>query len=244
MCLSVLRSSKFHAWPYKFKNKVKSNGYICGLEFNQYVCISFRDNRTILGRDMPSSMFDLPNLKVKAMAKVKIKCSYFTAGVHLICVLFVSWKSDNFWPRYAKFYVWPWKFKVKVMAKVKLNSPILGPTSYRWACFSFRENRTIFGRDMASSMFDLQNSRSRSWPRSNQMLQFLGWSPIDMFAFRFVTIGPFLAKICQVLCLTEKIRHFSIPAWPWKLTNDLENQWGTWTQSSTAVSTISQASAN
>ena len=32
--------------------------------------------------------------------------------------------------------------------------------------------------------------------------QFLGWSPIDMFAFRFVTIGPFLAEIHQVQYLT------------------------------------------
>ena len=30
-----------------------------------------------------------------------------------------TWPSDHFWLRHSKFHVWPWKFKVKVMAKVK-----------------------------------------------------------------------------------------------------------------------------
>ena len=74
-----------------------------------------------------------------------------------------------FWLRYSKFYIWPWKFKVKVMAKVKPDGHIWALKFNRYVCFSFRGNRTIFGWDIANSIFDLENSRSRSWPRSNPM---------------------------------------------------------------------------
>ena len=47
----VKRYSKFYIWPWKFKGKVttkvKPIGHIWGLEFNRYVCFSFRGNRTI-----------------------------------------------------------------------------------------------------------------------------------------------------------------------------------------------------
>ena len=112
-----------------------------------------------------------------------------------ICLLFVSWQSDHFWLRYSKFHIWPWKFKVKIMAKVKSDGHIWG-LEFNWcACFSFRGNRTIFGRDIANFAFDLENSRSRSWPRSDLMVTFEVLRSIDMFAFCFVAIGPFLAEI-------------------------------------------------
>ena len=88
--------------------------------------------------------------------------SHWRLGVQSIYLLFVSWQSDHFWQRYSKFYVWPWKFKVKVMAKVKPDGHIWGLEFNQYVCFSFRGNQTIFGRDIANSMFDLENSRSRS----------------------------------------------------------------------------------
>ena len=39
----------------------------------------------------------------------------------------------------------------------------------RYVCFLFRGNGTIFGWDIANSIFDLENLRSRSWQRSNPM---------------------------------------------------------------------------
>ena len=42
-------------------------------------------------------------------------------GVQLICSFFDSWQLDNFWLRYSKFHVWPWKFQVKVMMKINQN---------------------------------------------------------------------------------------------------------------------------
>ena len=85
--------------------------------------------------------------------------------------------------------------KVKVMVKFKPIGHIWGLEFNRYVCFSFRGNLTIFGWDIANSIFDLENSRSRSWPRSNPMVTFEPQSSIDMFAFRFVAIGPFLAEI-------------------------------------------------
>ena len=71
---------------------------------------------------------------------------------------FVSWQSDHFWPRCSELYTWPWIFKVKVTAKVKSYGHIWG-LEYNWyVCFLFRANLTIFGRDIANSIFDLENS--------------------------------------------------------------------------------------
>ena len=98
--------------------------------------------------------------------------SHLRSGVQSICLLFVSWQSDHFWLRYRKFYIWPWKFKVKVMVKVKSDDHIWAIEFKRYVCFSFRGNQTIFGWDIAKSIFDLEKSRSRSWSRSNLMIIF------------------------------------------------------------------------
>ena len=62
--------------------------------------------------------------------------------------------------------------KVKVMAKVKPSGHIWGLELNRYVCFSFPGNRTTLGWDIANSTFDLENSRSRSWPKSNLMVTF------------------------------------------------------------------------
>ena len=131
----------------KIKIMVKPIGHIWGLEFNRYVCFSFRGNRTIFGWDIANSIFDLENPRSR------------------------SWPRSNL---------------MVTFEALEFN---------RYVCFSFRGNWTIFGWDIANSMIDLENSRSRSWPRSNPMVVFEAQSSIDMFAFRFVAIGPFLAEI-------------------------------------------------
>ena len=62
--------------------------------------------------------------------------------------------------------------KVKVMVKVRPIGHIWGLGFNLYVCFSFCGNRTTFGWDIANSIFDLENSRSRSWPRSNPMVTF------------------------------------------------------------------------
>ena len=85
--------------------------------------------------------------------------------------------------------------KVMVMVKVKPIGHIWGLEFNRYVCFSFRGNRTTFDWDIGNSIFDLENSRSRSWPNSNPMVTLEALSSINMFAFRFVATGPFLAEI-------------------------------------------------
>ena len=125
--------------------------------------------------------FDLQNSKVKSMVKVKpIGHIWGLEFNWYVCFSFRG-KSDHFWLRYSKFYIWPWKFKVKVMAKVKPDGHIWALEFNRYVCFSFCGNRTNFGWHIANSIFDLENSRSRSWPRSNPMVTFEPYSSIDIF---------------------------------------------------------------
>ena len=70
--------------------------------------------------------------------QVQTHWSHLRPGFQYICLLFVSWQSDHFWLRYSKFYIWPWKFKVKVMAKVKPDGHIWALKFNRYVCFSFR----------------------------------------------------------------------------------------------------------
>ena len=117
-------------------------------------------------------MFDLKKIKGQGYGQCQTNWSHLRPEVQSICLLFVSWQSDHFWLRYSKFHIWPWKVKVKVMAKVKPVGHIWALEFNRYVCFSFRGNRTIFGWDIANSIFDLENSRSRLWPRSNLMVTF------------------------------------------------------------------------
>ena len=75
--------------------------------------------------------------------------------------------------------------KVKVMVKFKPIGHIRGLEFNRYVCFSFRGNQTIFGWDIGNSIFDLENSRSMSWPRSNPMVTFaLEFNRYICFSFR------------------------------------------------------------
>ena len=112
------------------------------------------------------------NFKGQGYGQGQTHWSHLRPGVQSICLLFVSRQSDHFWLRYSKFFIWPWKFKVKVMAKVKRNCHIWALEFNRYVCFSSRGNQTIFGWDIANSILDLENWRSRSWPRSNPMVTF------------------------------------------------------------------------
>ena len=62
--------------------------------------------------------------------------------------------------------------KVKVMVKVKSTGHIWGLELNRYVCSSSRGNQIILGWDIANSICDLESSRSRSWPRWNQMVIF------------------------------------------------------------------------
>ena len=59
------------------------------------------------------------------------------------------------------------------MAKVNLDGHIWALEFNRYVCFSFRGNRTIFGWDIANSIFDLENlgqGHDENWPKCNQVI--------------------------------------------------------------------------
>ena len=107
-------------------------------------------------------------LKDQGHCQGQIWWLHLRPNVQSICLLFVLWQSDHLGLRYSKFHVWSWKFKAKVMAKVKPDSHIWGPVFNPCLLF-FRGNRTIFGWDIANSIFDLENSRSRSRRKSTKI---------------------------------------------------------------------------
>ena len=166
-----------HIWPSKFKYwfkvmaKVKPIGHIWGLEFKSMFAFRFVAIGPVLVEIYKNSYFTL-KIQGQGHSQGQIWWSHLRPRVQSMCLLFVLWQSDHFWQRYSQFHIWPWKFKVKVMSKVKPDGHIWGLEINRYVCFLFRGNRTIFDWDIAKSIFDLENSRSRSWPRSKPMVTF------------------------------------------------------------------------
>ena len=104
---------------------------------------------------------------------------------------------------FSYFKIRPWKSMIKVMCGQRSRSRLtfkiqrsrLWSRSNPLVTFEFRNNRTTFGWDIANSIFDLENSMSRSWPRWYLMVTFEALEFNRYVYFRFVSIGPFLADI-------------------------------------------------
>ena len=88
--------------------------------------------------------FYLENSRSKSWPKVQTWWSHLRPKFQLICLIFVSWQSYHFGLRYSKFHIWPWKVKVKVMAKITPNGHIWGLAINQYVFFLFRGNQTIF----------------------------------------------------------------------------------------------------
>ena len=139
-----------HSEIQLFKNltmKIHGQGHVCGQRWRS--CLTFKIQR--------SRLWSRSNTLVTFEA-------WSSIDMFVFCFMAIR-------PlRYRKFHIWPWKFKVKVMTKVKPDGHIWGPEFNRYVCFSFRGNRTIFGWDIANSIFDLEKSRSRSQRKSTKIL--------------------------------------------------------------------------
>ena len=81
------------------------------------------------------------------------------------------WHTD-IWSHPGHYQVDPYTSTFKVMAKVKHDGHIWGLEFNLYVFFSFHDNQTIFGGDIANSIFDLENSKLRLWPRSNPTVTF------------------------------------------------------------------------
>ena len=176
--------------------KIHGQGHVCGQRWRSHLTFKIQRSR-LWSRSNPLVTFEawssinmsafrfvaigpllaeiqeIPYLTLKihgqGHGQGQTRWSHLSPKVQSICLLFVLRQSDHFWLRYSEFYIWPWKFKVKVMAKVKPDGHIWALEFNRYVCFSFRGNRTIFGWDIANSIFDLEKSRSRSRRKSTKI---------------------------------------------------------------------------
>ena len=170
---AILRYSYFKIWPWKSMVKVmcvvKGQGHIwpsnckgqgqthwSHLRPGVQLMLSFHS--VAIGPLLADIANSYLTLKIQGQGHGQGQTwwSHLRPWVQSICLLFVSWQSDHFWLRYSKFHIWPWKFKVKIMAKVKPDGHIWALEFNRYVCFSFRGNWTIFGWDNANSIFDLK----------------------------------------------------------------------------------------
>ena len=165
-----------HIWPSKFKYQGHGQcqthwSYLRPrVQINMFA-FRFVAIGPVLVEIYKNSYFTL-KIQGQGHSQGQIWWSHLRPRVQSMCLLFVLWQSDHFWQRYSQFHIWPWKFRVKVMSKVKPNGHIWGLEINQYVCFLSRGNRTIFDWDIANSTFDLENSRSRSWPRSKPMVTF------------------------------------------------------------------------
>ena len=65
----LLRYSKFHIWPWKFKEGQAHGQIQWCLEFNQYICFLFSGNQTILGWDRAKFHFHLEHSRSRSWRK-------------------------------------------------------------------------------------------------------------------------------------------------------------------------------
>ena len=146
---SVNRPS--HSEIQLFQNltmKIHGQGHVCGQRSRSHLTFKF---------------------KGQGYGQGQTHWSHLRPVVQSMCLLFVSCQLHHFWLRYSKFYIRPWKFKVKVMAKVKPDGHIWALEFNWYVCFLVCGNRTIFGWDIANSIFDLEKSRSRSRRKSTNI---------------------------------------------------------------------------
>ena len=85
---------------------------------------------------------------------------YNTLATH---IPFVPCRSALSFLGYSYFKIWHWKFKVKVMGVVKVESHNMGQTFSQLTSLSFHVNRASHSWVTPFSKFDLEKSRSRSW---------------------------------------------------------------------------------
>ena len=176
----ILRYNYFKIWPWKSMVKV-----ICVVKGQGHV--------------WPSKF------KGQGYGQVQTHWSHLRPGVQAICLLFVSWQSDHFWLRYSKFYIWPWKFKVKVMTKVKPDGHIWALEFNRYVCFLFRGNQTLFGWDIAILYLTLKIQGQGHGQGQTP------WSHLS----------PRVQSICLLFVPWQSdhfwLRYSKFHIWPWKI---------------------------
>ena len=112
----ILRYSYFKIWPWKsmvrscvwskvkvtfdLQNskvkvmvKVKPISHIWGLDFNRYVCFSFRGHRTTFGWDIANSIFDLENSRSMSRPRSNLMVTF--EALDFNCYVYFSFRGNR-----------------------------------------------------------------------------------------------------------------------------------------------------
>ena len=177
-------------------------------------------------------------LKIKGQGhgwghSLKSQCGSNILSTH---IPFVPCQSGIPFLGYDFLKIWPWKWKVKVMGEVTVQSHNVGLAYYRLTSLLFHVNRPSHSWDTAFSKFDLENQGSRSWMRS---LPFLRYSIFKIWPWKSrvkvmdeVTVQSHNVGLASYR-LTSLSLHVNRPSHSWDTAFskfDLENQgsrsWG------------------
>ena len=88
--------------------KVKPIGHIWGLEFNRYICFSFRGNRTTFVWAIGNSIFDFENLRSGSRPRSNLLAPFKALDFHRFVCFSFRGNRTIIWLWYSKFYIWPW----------------------------------------------------------------------------------------------------------------------------------------
>ena len=104
--------------------------------------------------------------------------------------------------RYSNFNILPWKFKVKVIGEVKVQSHNMGPTSYRFKSCFFHINPT-------SHSYDTDYFKISPWKSKVKVIvegHIVGITPYRLISFSFDVDEPSNSYIQLFKNLTLKIQ--------------------------------------
>ena len=131
-------------------------------------CLWFHVSRPSHSWDIAISKFEL---KIQGQGhSSKSQSRYSTLSTHIPFI--PCWSALPFLG-YSYFKIWHWKFKVKVMGEVEVESHNMGPTFSWLTSFSFHVNWPSHSWEIAFSKFDLENWGSRSNDHDVAQLQVL-----------------------------------------------------------------------
>ena len=152
-------------WPWKSKVKVmvevKVYSHNLGPTSSRLKSIWFHVNPPSYSYDRAFLKFDFKIQGQSHSSRSHSRCNILSIHIPFIA----CWSALPFL-RYSYFKNWPWKFKLKVMGEVKVQSHNMGPTFSPLTTLSFHVNWATHSWVTTFSEFDLENPGSRSWVRS------------------------------------------------------------------------------
>ena len=137
-----------------------------------------------------------PKSRSQVRSKIKVTQSvYWLTSFHFTLIL-------QSFLRYYCFKIWPWKSKVKIMGKIKIQGQITAPTSYR----VFRVNQPDNSWNIVILQLDLESARTRSGVRFQFKVTWWVQLSIDSHPFHSKLISLTIPKILLFQNTTLKVQ--------------------------------------